>query len=108
MADLALQNFIEMRDLVADRTFLKRKKIEKELGKLFPAVFNSVYEMGTSFSHTPYFEAISCQQAQDRLLEKVMQAGEFEKLIPTEDFKNQLNEWMNEYAEEIKKIKLIV
>ncbi|MBK6818358.1 MAG: FAD-dependent monooxygenase [Bacteroidetes bacterium] len=107
VADLALQNFIEMRDLVADPTFLKRKKIEKELGKLFPAIFNSVYEM-VSFSHTPYFEAISCQQAQDRLLEKVMQAGEFEELIPTEDFKNQLNDWMNEYAEEIKKIKLIV
>lgn len=45
VADLALQNFIEMRDLVADPLFLTRKKIEKQLGLLYPTQFNSVYEM---------------------------------------------------------------
>ena len=33
VASLALMNFIEMRDKVADPKFLERKKIEKELGK---------------------------------------------------------------------------
>src|SRR5690606_21136554 len=37
VADLALINFIEMRDRVADPVFLERKKIEKELGRLYPA-----------------------------------------------------------------------
>lgn len=103
VADLALQNFIEMRDLVADPIFLERKKIEKELGKMFPKVFNSVYEM-VSFSHTPYFVALSCQKAQDKLLEKVMNAGRFEESIQSTTFRNELELWMAEYAVEIQAI----
>ena len=40
VADLALQNFIEMRDLVADPAFLERKRIEKQLGLRYPEQFN--------------------------------------------------------------------
>ena len=76
VAALALLNFTEMRDKVADPNFLERKKIEKELGKRFPAQFVSVYEM-VSFSHTPYDTAIKCIQAQDRLLERIMKQGDF-------------------------------
>jgi kynurenine 3-monooxygenase len=36
IARLALDNFIEMRDLVADSDFLLRKKIEGKLYELFP------------------------------------------------------------------------
>src|SRR5690606_32051792 len=59
VADLALMNFIEMRDKVADPKFLERKKIEKDLGLRFKGRFNSVYEM-VSFSHTPYSYALHC------------------------------------------------
>ena len=52
VAQLALLNFVEMRDKVADPAFLERKKIEKELGRRYPDKFISVYEM-VSFSHTP-------------------------------------------------------
>ncbi len=104
VADLALQNFIEMRDLVADPLFLQRKKIEKELGKLYPQVFNSVYEM-VSFSHTPYAYAISCQQAQDKLLTRIIQSEiPFEKLISHEEPRLTLDTWLNEYAAEIARI----
>jgi kynurenine 3-monooxygenase len=67
---LALQNFIEMRDKVADPDFLARKKREKELTLQFPEQFKSVYEM-VSFSHTPYDTAIKCTEAQDRLWEGI-------------------------------------
>ncbi|GBL35980.1 kynurenine 3-monooxygenase [Filimonas sp.] len=100
VADLALQNFIEMRDLVADPVFLTRKKIEKQLGLLYPVEFNSVYEM-VSFSHTPYHMAISCQKAQDKLLHKIMSRGDFDLNINDTGFKNELNDWMKEYAAEI-------
>ncbi|MBK7689986.1 MAG: FAD-dependent monooxygenase [Bacteroidetes bacterium] len=103
VADLALQNFIEMRDLVADPIFLERKKIEKELGKMFPDVFNSVYEM-VSFSHTSYFYALSCQKAQDTLLEKVMNAGRFEDSLQSTAFRNDLELWIATYAAEVKAI----
>ena len=36
IADLALQNFIEMRDKVGDALFLTRKKIEAKLHRLYP------------------------------------------------------------------------
>ena len=100
VADLALQNFIEMRDLVADPEFLTRKKIEKQLGLLYPAEFNSVYEM-VSFSHASYHVAISCQKAQDRLLGKIMAAGDFDNNVNDQAFKTNLDSWMKEYNAEI-------
>lgn len=107
VADLALQNFIEMRDLVADPVFLERKRIEKELGKRYPGIFNSVYEM-VSFSHTPYHFAISCQQAQDKLLRKIMNDEiSFDQLISHEEPKLKLDQWMKEYDEDIRILKTV-
>ena len=56
IADLALQNFIEMRDLVGDKDFLHYKKMEHQLCELHPDLFKSQYEMVT-FSKVPYSEA---------------------------------------------------
>ena len=96
VADLALNNFIEMRDKVADPKFLERKKIEKELGKRYPEQFVSVYEM-VSFSDTPYSAAIQCIQAQDKLLARVMDAGDFFTNIDAPGFDEMLNVMINEY-----------
>jgi len=96
VAQLALQNFIEMRDKVADPTFLERKKIEKELGRKYPEQFTSVYEM-VSFSHTPYEEAMRCIKAQDALLERIMSAGDFAANSTDATFTAQLDEWMSDY-----------
>lgn len=98
VADLALMNFIEMRDKVADPNFLERKKIEKELGKLYPQQFNSVYEM-VSFSHAPYSMAINCIKHQDALLGKIMREGDFAENMNNEDFKKKLSGWMKEYED---------
>ena len=93
---LALYNFIEMRDKVADLEFLERKKIEKDLGLRYPTQFNSIYEM-VSFSHIPYSTAWQCIEKQDALLQKIMQTGNYFELITTESFTLQLNQWMQEY-----------
>jgi kynurenine 3-monooxygenase len=103
VADLALQNFIEMRDLVADPVFLTRKKIEKQLGLLYPSEFNSVYEM-VSFSHTSYHIAISCQKAQDKLLAKIMAEGDFDLNMNDQTFKANLDSWMSDYNADIASI----
>jgi kynurenine 3-monooxygenase len=58
IADLALQNFIEMRDLVGDRDFLHFKEVEHKLCELHPDIFQSQYEMVT-FSNIPYAEALN-------------------------------------------------
>ncbi|KAA5533382.1 FAD-dependent monooxygenase [Taibaiella lutea] len=96
VADLALNNFIEMRDKVADPVFLERKKIEKELGRRYAGRFNSVYEM-VSFSHTPYAYALHCTKAQDVLLSKIMAEGDFFVNVEKPEFVSQLENWIEEY-----------
>ena len=102
VARLALLNFVEMRDKVADPLFLERKKIEKELGKIFPEKFTSIYEMVT-FSHTPYSTTISCIEAQDELLDKIMSKGDFFDNISKNEFKYQLQDWINQYHQTVQK-----
>lgn len=100
VADLALENFIEMRDKVADPKFLERKKIEKELGKMFPEYYNSVYEM-VSFTQTPYAEALAAIQAQDALLAKIMENGDFYERLEQEDYSSQLERWLQVYNSDL-------
>jgi len=103
VAQLALLNFVEMRDKVGDMAFLERKKVEKELGKRYPDQFVSIYEM-VSFSHTPYHTAISCIQAQDGLLQRIMQEGDFFANIQQDNFTAKLNNWMNDYHKAVQQL----
>jgi len=103
VAQLALLNFVEMRDKVSDLAFLERKKIEKELGKRYPKEFVSVYEM-VSFSHTPYHTAISCIAAQDGLLQCIMQEGDFFTNINDSGFNARLDKWMSDYHQAVQKL----
>lgn len=57
LADLALSNFVEMRDKTASRTFLLGKRVEKALARLLPGRFVPLYYMVT-FSRTPYADAV--------------------------------------------------
>jgi kynurenine 3-monooxygenase len=103
VAQLALMNFIEMRDKVADPKFLERKKIEKELGKRYPEQFVSVYEM-VSFSHTPYSTAIECIQAQDQLLQRIMGEGDFFENLKESSFDDSLGKWVAEYHNAVQQL----
>lgn len=67
IADLAQENFIEMRDLVADPKFLLKKKIETQLYKLFPDTFIPKYTMVT-FLRVPYSLALNRGKIQESIL----------------------------------------
>jgi kynurenine 3-monooxygenase len=69
IADLALDNFVEMRDRVASRAFLWRKRLEKTLHRLFPRWYLPLYGM-ISFSLIPYAEARARARRQDRVLRR--------------------------------------
>lgn len=71
IADLALRNFVEMRDLVADPQFLLRKKIEKKLSSKHPNKWTPLYEMVT-FSEMRYSEALSRGKEQDKIMEEIL------------------------------------
>ncbi len=71
IADLAVMNFIEMRDKVADPRFLLRKKIEGKISQQFPDKWIPLYSMVT-FSDFPYSYALETGQCQDKIMQKVM------------------------------------
>jgi kynurenine 3-monooxygenase len=50
---MAVENFVEMRDSVADARFLLEKAIERRLLNAFPGAFLSRYALVT-FSRAPY------------------------------------------------------
>jgi len=67
LADLAVENFVEMRDRVADPRFLFRKKVEFALEAKYPRRFVPKYSMVT-FLRVPYATALTRGQIQDRIL----------------------------------------
>jgi kynurenine 3-monooxygenase len=72
IAELALDNFIEMRDKVADPHFLLRKKIEGWIHERYPSKFIPLYTMVVFSSDIPYNEALRIGREQDKLMEEIM------------------------------------
>lgn len=80
IADLALENFLEMRDLVADERFLFRKKVEQSLEQRYPEIFIPKYSMVT-FHRIPYSVALTRGKIQDEILAELCgQAGDLHAL----------------------------
>lgn len=67
LADLALLNFIEMRDKTASRAFHVKKRVERALHSALPGVYTPLYTM-VSFSLIPYAETIRRAARQDRVV----------------------------------------
>ena len=86
ISDLALQNFIEMRDLVADKDFLLRKKIESKLHELFPEKWIPLYSMVTFNEHIPYAKALEKGKRQKEIMDGVMQTPDIEETWQQLDF----------------------
>jgi kynurenine 3-monooxygenase len=70
IADLAVENFVEMRDRVADPRFLFKKKVELALEAKYPGVFVPKYAMVT-FHRVPYSVAEKRGKIQDGMLAKL-------------------------------------
>jgi kynurenine 3-monooxygenase len=71
IAELALLNFIEMRDLVGQPEFLLQKKIEAWFSNKHPDRWTPLYTQVT-FSHTPYSEALANGRRQEAIMREVM------------------------------------
>lgn len=70
IAELALRNFIEMRDLVGDPMFLLRKKIAAMLHERHPSFLPS-YSLVT-FSNTPYHQALKEDDRQNAFFKEIL------------------------------------
>jgi kynurenine 3-monooxygenase len=67
LADLAIGNFIEMRDKTASRTFRAKKKLDHFLEAALPGIYLPLYTMVT-FTRIPYAQAARRARLQDRIL----------------------------------------
>lgn len=72
IAQLALDNFIEMRDLVADSDFILRKKIEAKLHELYPDKWIPLYSMVTFHDDMRYSDAYRIGLQQKKIMDEVM------------------------------------
>jgi kynurenine 3-monooxygenase len=71
IAVLALENFVEMRDKVADPAFLLEKRIERRLAQIAPpGAIIPKYTMVTFTPSMPYAEALRRGREQDELLSR--------------------------------------
>jgi kynurenine 3-monooxygenase len=73
LADLAVHNFIEMRDKTASRTFRAKKKLDHFLEGAVPGVYLPLYAMVT-FTRIPYADAARRARRQDRIVYAVLAA----------------------------------
>ena len=67
LADLAVENFIEMRDKTASPLFRAKKKLDHALEAALPGRYLPLYTM-VSFTRIPYTEAARRARRQDRIV----------------------------------------
>ncbi|MGA7438758.1 MAG: NAD(P)/FAD-dependent oxidoreductase [Luteibacter sp.] len=71
IARMALENYVEMRDKVADLHFLRMRELGGLLAQRSPTHYLPRYRMVT-FTHLPYAYALERGQAQDTLVEQLL------------------------------------
>src|SRR5258705_13306865 len=67
LANLAVQNFIEMRDKTASKAFRAKKKLDHLLEGLLPGIYLPLYTMVT-FTRIPYSAGATRARLQDRIV----------------------------------------
>jgi kynurenine 3-monooxygenase len=73
IADMALENYMEMRDHVNDPKYKKRREIELKLERMFPDQFIPRYSM-VSFHQIPYAEVYQLGKRQFNIIGEVLKA----------------------------------
>jgi kynurenine 3-monooxygenase len=74
IAQLALDNFVEMRDLVNDEDFIIRKKIEAKLHERYPDKWIPLYTMVTFRDDVRYSYALETGKKQKAIMDEVMRS----------------------------------
>lgn len=92
--DLALDNYIEMRDLTGDPDFLLQKKIEAKFANLYPNKWMPLYSQVT-FSDTRYSDAYRNGKRQDTLMKQILKMDNIHENWDSPEVMDKLNELVN-------------
>ena len=90
IADMALENYIEMRDLVNKRNFLSQRELEIELEKKYPNQFISRYSM-VSFHQIPYSVIKERGKFQQNLMTEIMERKSSKLPMSHIEVENKIN-----------------
>ena len=85
IADLAMNNFIEMRERTADPKFLLQKKIEAKLHEQHPDKWIPAYSQVTFSPQIRYSDALKNSQKQERIMQEVMKLQGIEEKWNSEE-----------------------
>lgn len=89
--ELAVRNYVEMRDKTADPQFLLQKKIEAKFYEKHPDKWMPLYSQVT-FSHIPYSKALAAGDRQDAIMHKVMDRPDIEEVWDSEEVEKAILE----------------
>ncbi len=90
IATLALNNFVEMRDKVADPVFLLQKKIEAHFNAKHPDKWTPAYSLVTFSPEVRYSEALSRGNKQQAIMDEVMQTKDIESIWDSEEVEKMI------------------
>jgi len=76
IAEMALENYVEMRDAVLDARFVRRRAMAMGLERRFPDRFIPRYSMVMFHPEIPYAEALRRGRLQEQLLEELDRGGD--------------------------------
>ncbi|MEO7923858.1 MAG: NAD(P)/FAD-dependent oxidoreductase [Chitinophagaceae bacterium] len=85
IADMAVNNFTEMRERTADPKFLLQKKIEARLQEKYPDKWIPAYSQVTFSPHIRYSEALQRGQKQEEIMQEVMSMQGIENKWESDD-----------------------
>ena len=102
IADLAIDNFYEMKDHVANPLFKEKRKLEMELEKTFPNEYFSKYSMVTFNEDIPYAKAMRKGRAQDKALLNMVADNDLENISDLKSVLKKVEEETNEILQEDK------
>jgi len=90
IADLALNNFVEMRDKVADPKFLLQKKIEGKFSSKHPDKWTPAYSMVTFRPDIRYSEALQKGNAQQKIMDEIMSMDNIDTIWDGEEVEKKM------------------
>ena len=96
ISDLSKQNFVELRDKMADQEFLLKKKILGYLADTYDDIFFSQYQM-ISFSHTPYHEANSFGKVEDELVKEIKAIPNYMDMVTSKERFSEIESILRKY-----------
>jgi kynurenine 3-monooxygenase len=97
IADMCVQHYIEIRDELADPTFLLRKAIERKVNQLYPERYLPLYSM-IAFSDMPYAEALRIDREQRTLIDRLMSVKGIEDKWDGAEVEHLIAELMCEFS----------